>query len=45
MIGDAYVLPFGMGKPGQVMTVPPSGNQLIWTTPADKGSDLHNSRG
>jgi hypothetical protein len=44
MIGDAYVMPFGVGKPGQVITVPPSGNQLIWTTPEEKVSALHNSR-
>jgi hypothetical protein len=44
MIGDAYVMPFGMGKPGQVITVPPSGNQLIWTTPVKQASERHNSR-
>jgi hypothetical protein len=30
MIGDDYVMPYGIGKPGQVITVPESGNQLVW---------------
>ena len=38
MIGDDYVMPFGMGKPGQVITVPASGNQLVWTTPEERVS-------
>lgn len=33
MIGDFYVMPYGMGKPGQVITVPTNGNQLVWSWP------------
>jgi len=38
MIGDDYVMPFGIGQPGQVITVPASGKQLIWSTPAPVAS-------
>ena len=44
MIGDDYVMPFGLGKPGQVITVPASGNQLVWTTPEERVSGFNNLR-